>query len=77
MRITITAKQDGYCRCNTIFRDFPVVFLRNHFTPGQLAQLKADPNLIIREADQEQGKHELPPEDDPLWKAAQKKKGKK
>jgi hypothetical protein len=47
MPICITAKQKGYCRCNTVFSDRPTNYPDGHFNPGQLAQLKSDPGLHV------------------------------
>ena len=47
MPIRITAKQNGYCRCNTVFSAKPTDYPDGHFTAPQLAQLKADPGLHV------------------------------
>ena len=47
MPIRITAQQNGYCRCNTVFSVKPIYFPDGHFNPQQLAQLKADPGLHV------------------------------
>lgn len=47
MSIRIVAKQDGYCRCNTLFSAAGAVYPDGAFDPRQLQILRADPNLAV------------------------------
>jgi hypothetical protein len=45
--IIITAKKDGFRRCGVAHSAKPVEHLDDAFTPEQLAELQADPMLVV------------------------------
>lgn len=53
MPITITSKRDGFRRCGLAHPACAVTYPDDAWTPEQLAQLKAEPNLIVVETSDE------------------------
>ena len=51
MTLIITAKRDGFRRCGVRHPATPVTHEDGTFTDEQVAALKAEPNLIVVEAD--------------------------
>jgi len=47
MPVTITARRDGFRRCNAAHAATPTEYPDDHWTDEQLAQLKAEPNLVV------------------------------
>lgn len=45
--IIITAKKDGFRRCGVAHSAKPVEYQDDAFTPDQLAELQADPMLVV------------------------------
>lgn len=46
-QITITAKRNGFMRCGVAHKDTPVVWEDGAFTDAQIAELKAEPMLVV------------------------------
>lgn len=46
-QITITAKRNGFMRCGVAHKDTPVVWKDGAFTDAQIAELKAEPMLVV------------------------------
>jgi hypothetical protein len=49
MPVIITAKKNGFRRCNAAHAATPTTYPDGHWTEAQLAILRADPNLIVVE----------------------------
>lgn len=49
--IRITAKREGFRRAGMVHPATPTDFPDNAFTAAQLAQLKAEPMLVVEEVD--------------------------
>ncbi len=47
MPVTITAKRDGFRRCNAAHATVTTAYPDGHWTEAQLAILRADPNLVV------------------------------
>ncbi|EFX2000410.1 TPA: HI1506-related protein [Shigella sonnei] len=47
MPIQITAKRNGFRRCGIAHSEHATLYADDHFTPEQLAELKAEPMLIV------------------------------
>ena len=45
--IIITAKKDGFRRCGVAHSAMPTTYQPDAFTPEQLAELQADPMLVV------------------------------
>ncbi len=45
--IIITAKKDGFRRCGVAHGAMPTTYQPDAFTPAQLAELQADPMLVV------------------------------
>jgi len=58
--IRITAKKDGFRRCGIAHPAAPAEYPNDRFSGKELAQLKAEPQLVVEELDdpepQEKGK---------------------
>lgn len=60
MGIKIISKRAGFRRCGIEHPDKPVIYPNNRFTKEQLAQLKAEPMLIVEEVPDEPAHEEKP-----------------
>ncbi|MFZ5826508.1 MAG: HI1506-related protein [Bacillota bacterium] len=58
MAIKIISKRAGFRRCGIEHPDKPVVYPADKFSKEQLAQLKAEPMLIVEEVPDEPAKEE-------------------
>ncbi|PHM47092.1 HI1506-related protein [Xenorhabdus miraniensis] len=47
MPVLITAKVDGFRRCGLAHRDITTSYADDHFTAAQLAELQAEPMLVV------------------------------
>lgn len=47
--IRIVSKRNGFRRCGIAHPDTPVDYADDHFSPGVLALLKAEPMLVVAE----------------------------
>lgn len=46
-QITITAKRNGFMRCGVAHKDTPVIWKDGAFSAAQIAELKAEPMLVV------------------------------
>ncbi|WP_145490825.1 HI1506-related protein [Yersinia rohdei] len=59
MPIQITAKRDGFRRCGMAHSDKTQTYADGHFSPAMLAELKAEPMLVVSHVpDAQQGNTE-------------------
>jgi len=56
MPIIITSKKDGFRRCDVVHSTAPETYADDAFTAAQLAQLQADPMLLVEEKPAAAGK---------------------